>query len=169
MCPEIESNFTEFDGQKDRIKQFVNDSFSEVLLEVINRNPYFPRVCGHVSALMEEKIKTDLGVNVKFCQGSRCDNQSNCFCDFHCWLEYKDLIIDPTDFQFSIPTQNLGPTIQVEDQTYRKKEYFQHLHRLVITNPNKISFFVDQIKEHFGCKIFYSKTDPQYIYKDYLN
>ena len=42
------------------------------------------------------------GVRLKMCRGSVTFLPANERCTYHAWLEYDDLIIDPTDFQFNV-------------------------------------------------------------------
>ena len=170
MEREISQNPIESDLQF-QIKLIVNNSINETTLHLMNNNPFFPRVCGHACVLLEDKIEQKLGIDIKFCEGTRLDKINNHFCDYHCWLEYRDLIIDPTDFQFSI--YDRLPLIHTLDSSkktkkYSKKEYFNHLFNLVMEDKNKINFFFDELKQHFNCKIFYPKSDPRYVYQDYL-
>ncbi len=170
MERELPLNTVEFDQQQ--IKQVVNNNFSEIIKYLIDTNPFFPHVCGNASVLLEDKIEDELKIDIRFCEGTRYDNKRKHFCDYHSWLEYGDLIIDPTDFQFFIyDTSPLPstPNFPKETEPHKRENYFNYLFNLVAGDQTKTDFFISELKRCFGCKIFYSKSDPRYLYKDCFN
>ena len=125
MERELPLNTIEFE-QQFQIKQVVDNNFSEIIKQLIEQNPFFPHVCNDASVLLKNKIEEELKIDIKYCEGTRYDKKRNNYCDYHCWLEYDDLIIDPTDFQFFIYDSSPLPSTPnfLKETEPNRKKYF---------------------------------------------
>lgn len=185
--------------KKHQIIQSVERNFGSLVKFLVYDRSDFPCCCVSASHLLHGLINEEIGIDTKVCEGSRLNVSINEICRFHSWLEYDDLIIDPTDFQFhvidlwSLPliTENVIPkdivldnhlseeeldriymdtyvknaTKRYQENPNPKEKYFLDLTQLLKTDQIHPIEYVNELKRCFGCKIFYSKSDPNYVYQ----
>ena len=187
----------EFDDQY-KIKQVVESNFGLVMKYLVENDQDFPHCCNHACYLFQAIIKNKTGFEIKICEGNRHDNSKNENCPHHVWLEYCDLIIDPTDFQFqaidlwslTLITENLilqnqsfnnltkdeinnqfmNNYIEKAKQRYlnnpnEKEKHFLELKNMLKKSQIDPNHFVGELKENYGCQIFYSKYDQNFVYQ----
>ena len=93
----------------------VVDNIKSLLTPVIHylavkRSDQFPFVCYSACDIIQNEIESNYHYKLKLCNGTRVDTTTKTICRKHTWLEYGDLIIDPTDFQFNVISNNLPLT-----------------------------------------------------------
>lgn len=133
------------------IKQAVEESFSGLTCSLARGESNFPNCCIRASHLLHLIIKKNTGLDTKICCGTRYETKSNHYYPYHAWLEYGDLIIDPTDYQFtaidlwSLPftKENITPNnicldncTQREIDNIRLATFFENAKRRYKENPN---------------------------------
>jgi len=183
---------------QNNIREFVDNNLGLVMKYIVDNDDDFPFSCNNASHLFQLAIKSKTGFEVKICQGSRHDRVKNEICPYHVWLEYDDLIIDPTDFQFSVidlwslplvrenmvlepqSFQNLSQEeieiqfmnnyIKKAKQRYLEKpnpkeKRFLELKELLKNGQIEPNNFIEELKQNYECKTFYSKSDPNFIYQ----
>jgi hypothetical protein len=60
----------------------------------------YPRSCIDACKILQQVVEKDTSIELKFCKGEAINQGKRC--GSHAWLEYQNLIIDPTDYQFHV-------------------------------------------------------------------
>jgi len=76
----------------------------------VKKSEQFPFLCSLACNIIKEEIEDHYSFKLTLCNGSRTDITDHSICRKHTWLEYGNLIIDPTDFQFSVISNDLPLT-----------------------------------------------------------
>jgi hypothetical protein len=114
-----------------QIKNIVEQSFGALNHYLITNLDFYPNCCLEASGILKQFIKKKLDIDLPLCQGRFLDKSDNSHCEYHGWLEYGDLIIDPTDYQFQIEDIGILPfteenfLIEGHDYSNYSKEEFK--------------------------------------------
>lgn len=101
MEKEISQEFIE-ERNKSEIKRFTEKHYSAITSYLVDKEASFPHCCETACSLLHYGIKKDLNLNIKICHGIYQNISKNERCNKHTCLEYSNLIIDPTDYQFEV-------------------------------------------------------------------
>jgi len=122
------------------IKNCVNHNFVDLTNFLATSRKDYPHCCILACNFIEESVKTETGIDLERHMGTIYLAQRRAKCNFHQWLGYKGLIIDPTDYQFS---------------AFYKREAFSKLKQELISGTIDPHYYVEELKRSFGCNIFY--------------
>lgn len=146
---------------KESVKTFVSIHLGTLSVFLAKNQECFPGCCKDACPLLGTAMKELHDIELEIKHGTWQDIANDKICTNHSWLEYGDMIIDPTDYQFhSIDLYDLPLTqnnITPKDISYNigklseeqlydifQTTYLQNAKKRVDTNPNpKEQFFKD--------------------------
>lgn len=157
MEREVPINSVENNTQQ--IKDVVEKNYAEITHFLATNAESYPRCCSAACKILQSVIKKECEIELKICEGTFTNILKEEQCDYHVWLEYKNLIIDPTDYQFqvvdlwSLPlmVDNMLPKDRQTDNLSQKYSeqlmmdiYMQNAYQRYIENPNeKEKYFLE--------------------------
>lgn len=127
-------------NDKMRIIKCVNDNFVDLTNFLATSRKDYPHCCTMACNYIEDSVKKGTGINLERHMGTIYLSERKAKWNFHYWLGYKGLIIDPTDYQFS---------------AFYMREAFSKLKQELISGTIDPHYYVEELKRSFGCNIFY--------------
>jgi|GEM_PF-5179516 len=101
-----EKLFNTSESKKEKVIESARYHVPRLLCWLALTEDTYPRCCRQACSVLGRQMKEETGINLKMCRGQVDLVSQGGRCSYHAWLEYGDLVIDPTDFQFNVIDEN---------------------------------------------------------------